>query len=85
LLVRAEADGFRIAASVRQRADIEEMKHRTFRFGPSTPIGRAVRTASPIMRRRRFTRSSVIRRRSRLATSAARGRISWFRCSKTKK
>jgi GAF domain-containing protein len=44
LLVRAEADGFRIAASVRQRADIEEMKHRTFRFGPSTPIGRVVRT-----------------------------------------
>ena len=44
LLVRAEADGFRIAASVRQRADIEEMKHRTFRFGPSTPIGRAVQT-----------------------------------------
>src|SRR6516165_1666249 len=44
LLVRAEADGFRIAASVRQRADIEDMKHRTFKFGPSTPIGRAVRT-----------------------------------------
>jgi transcriptional regulator with GAF, ATPase, and Fis domain len=44
LLVRAEADGFRIAASVRQRADIKEMKHRTFKFGPSTPIGRAVRT-----------------------------------------
>jgi hypothetical protein len=30
LLVRAENDGFRIAASLRQRADIEEMKHRTF-------------------------------------------------------
>jgi GAF domain-containing protein len=44
LLVRAENDGFRIVASLRQRADIEEMKHRTFRFGPSTPIGRAVRT-----------------------------------------
>ncbi len=44
LLVRAENDGFRIAASLRQRADIEEMKHRTFKFGPSTPIGRAVRT-----------------------------------------
>src|SRR6516164_2194921 len=44
LLVRAESDGFRIAASLRQRADIEEMKHRTFKFGPSTPIGRAVRT-----------------------------------------
>jgi GAF domain-containing protein len=44
LLVRAEADGFRIVASVRQRADIEEMKHRTFKFGPSTPIGRAVQT-----------------------------------------
>ena len=44
LLVRAENDGFRIVASVRQRADIEEMKHRTFKFGPSTPIGRAVRT-----------------------------------------
>src|SRR6516162_8812295 len=44
LLVRAESDGFRIVASVRQRADIEEMKHRTFKFGPSTPIGRAVRT-----------------------------------------
>src|SRR6516164_18490 len=44
LLVRAENDGFRIAASVRQRADIEDMKHRTFKFGPSTPIGRAIRT-----------------------------------------
>src|SRR6516162_1635724 len=44
LLVRAESDGFRIAASLRQRADIEEMKHRTFKFGPSTPIGRAVRS-----------------------------------------
>jgi GAF domain-containing protein len=44
LLVRAENDGFRIAASLRQRADIEDMKHRTFKFGPSTPIGRAVRT-----------------------------------------
>jgi GAF domain-containing protein len=43
LLVRAENDGFRIVAS-RQRADIEKMKDRTFRFGPSTPIGRAVRT-----------------------------------------
>jgi signal transduction histidine kinase/putative methionine-R-sulfoxide reductase with GAF domain len=43
LLVRAENDGFRIVAS-RQRADIEEMKHRTFRFGPSTPIGRAAQT-----------------------------------------
>jgi hypothetical protein len=30
LLVRAENDGFRIAASLRQRADSEEMKHRTF-------------------------------------------------------
>jgi transcriptional regulator with GAF, ATPase, and Fis domain len=44
LLVRAENDGFRIVASLRQRADIEEMKHQTFRFGPSTPIGRAIRT-----------------------------------------
>jgi hypothetical protein len=44
LLVRAENDGFRIAASLRQRANIEDMKHRTFKFGPSTPIGRAVRT-----------------------------------------
>jgi GAF domain-containing protein len=44
LLVRAENDGFRIAASLRQRADIEDMKHRTFKFGPSTPIGRAVRS-----------------------------------------
>jgi GAF domain-containing protein len=44
LLVRAENDGFRIVASLRQRADIEEMRHRTFKFGPSTPIGRAVRT-----------------------------------------
>jgi GAF domain-containing protein len=44
LLVRAENDGFRIAASWRQRANIEDMKHRTFKFGPSTPIGRAVRT-----------------------------------------
>ena len=43
LLVRAENDGFRIAASLRQRADIEDMKHRAFKFGPSTPIGRAVR------------------------------------------
>src|SRR6516164_2943414 len=44
LLVRAENDGFRIVASMQQRADIEEMKHRTFKFGPSTPIGRAVQT-----------------------------------------
>jgi GAF domain-containing protein len=44
LLVRAESDRFRIVASLRQRADIENMKHRTFKFGPSTPIGRAVRT-----------------------------------------
>jgi GAF domain-containing protein len=44
LLVRAESDGFRIVASWRQRAAIEEMKHRAFKFGPSTPIGRAVRT-----------------------------------------
>ena len=44
LLVRAENDAFRIVASWHQRADIEDMKHRTFRFGPSTPIGRAVRT-----------------------------------------
>jgi GAF domain-containing protein len=44
LLVRAENDGFRIVAALRQRADIEDMKHRTFKFGPSTPIGRAVRT-----------------------------------------
>src|ERR1700740_3707423 len=42
LLVRAENDGFRIAASLRQRANIEDMKHRAFKFGPSTPIGRAV-------------------------------------------
>jgi len=44
LLVRAENDGFRIVASWRQRADIEDMKHRTFKFEPSTPIGRAVRS-----------------------------------------
>src|SRR6516162_7686103 len=44
LLVRAEDDGFRIVASWRQRADIEDMRHRTFNFGPSTPIGRAVQT-----------------------------------------
>ena len=44
LLVRAENDGFRIVQSLRQRADIADMKHRTFRFGPSTPIGRAIRT-----------------------------------------
>ncbi len=44
LLVRAENDGFRLAATLRQRADIEDMTHRTFRFGPSTPIGRAVLT-----------------------------------------
>jgi hypothetical protein len=37
LLVRAENDGFlQIVASVRQRADTEEMKHRTFKFGPSS-------------------------------------------------
>ena len=44
LLVRAENDGFRIVASWHQLADIEGIKHRTFNFGPSTPIGRAVRT-----------------------------------------
>src|SRR6516162_8036223 len=44
LLVRAENDGFQIVASWRQRADIEDMKQRTFKFGPSTPIGRAVRS-----------------------------------------
>jgi GAF domain-containing protein len=44
LLVRAQNDGFRIVAALRQRADIEDMKHQTFKFGPSTPIGRAVRT-----------------------------------------
>ena len=44
LLVRAENDGFRIVASLHQRTDLEDMKHRTFKFGPSTPIGRAVRT-----------------------------------------
>ncbi len=44
LLVRAENDGFQIVASWHQRADIEDMKHRTFKFGPSTPIGRAVRS-----------------------------------------
>jgi transcriptional regulator with GAF, ATPase, and Fis domain len=44
LLVRAENDGFQIVASWRQRADIEDMKHRMFKFGPSTPIGRAVRS-----------------------------------------
>src|SRR6516164_5182180 len=44
LLVRAENDGFRIAASVRQRADIEDMMHRTCKFWPSTPIGRAIRS-----------------------------------------
>ena len=44
LLVRAENDGYRIVASLHQRADLEDMKLRTFRFGPSTPIGRSVRT-----------------------------------------
>jgi GAF domain-containing protein len=44
LLVRAENDGFQVVALVRQRADIEEMKHRTFKFGPSSLIGRVVRT-----------------------------------------
>src|SRR5262249_52245656 len=43
-LFRAENDGFRIAASLHQRADIADMKHRTFKFDRSTPIGRAVRT-----------------------------------------
>jgi signal transduction histidine kinase len=41
-LFRAENDDFRIVASLHQRADIEEqMKHRAFKFGPSTPNGRA--------------------------------------------
>jgi class 3 adenylate cyclase/putative methionine-R-sulfoxide reductase with GAF domain len=44
LLVRVESDGFRIVASLRQRADIEDITHRTFRPGPSTLIGRAART-----------------------------------------
>ncbi len=43
-LFRAENDGFRIVASLRQRADPEDMKHRMLKFGPSTPIGRAVLT-----------------------------------------
>ncbi len=43
-LFRAENDGFRIVASLRQRVDPEDMKHRTLKFGPSTPIGRAVLT-----------------------------------------
>src|SRR5215469_11300970 len=43
-LFRAENDGFRIAASLHQRADIADMKHRTFKFDRLTPIGRAVRT-----------------------------------------
>src|SRR6516165_5459657 len=43
-LFRAENDGFRIAASLHQRADIADMKHRTFKFPRPTPIGRAVRT-----------------------------------------
>ena len=41
-LFLAENDDFRIVASLHQRADIEEqMKHRAFKFGPSTPNGRA--------------------------------------------
>ncbi|MGA7790650.1 MAG: GAF domain-containing protein [Xanthobacteraceae bacterium] len=42
-LFRAEEDdSFRIVASSDERADVaEEMKHRTLKFGPSTPIGRA--------------------------------------------
>src|SRR6516164_1082069 len=43
-LFRAENDGFRIAASLHQRADIADMKHRTFKFDRLAPIGRAVRT-----------------------------------------
>src|SRR6516162_4170532 len=42
-LFRAENDGFRIAASLHQRADIADMKQRTFKFPRPTPIGRAVR------------------------------------------
>src|SRR6516164_3335139 len=44
LLVRVEDDDFRIVASLHQRADIEDITHRTFRPGPPTIIGRAART-----------------------------------------
>ena len=41
-LFRAENDGFRIVASSDDEADVAgQMKQRTFKFGPSTPIGRA--------------------------------------------
>ena len=44
-LFLAEMDDFRIVASLHQRADIQEqLKHRAFKFGPSTPIGRAALT-----------------------------------------
>jgi signal transduction histidine kinase len=41
-LFRAENDGFRIVASSDEGDDVaEQMKQRTFKFGPSTPNGRA--------------------------------------------
>ena len=44
-LFRADNDGFRIVASLHEQADlVEQMKHRTFKFGPSTPNGRAALT-----------------------------------------
>jgi hypothetical protein len=43
-LFRAESDGFRIVASLHQRAGLEDMKHQKFKFDRPTPIGRAVRT-----------------------------------------
>src|SRR5262249_14910530 len=44
LLVRVEDDDIRIVASLHQRADIEDITHRTFKLGPSTIIGRVART-----------------------------------------
>jgi len=41
-LFRAEGEGFRVAASLGERADfVEQMKHRALKPGPLTPIGRA--------------------------------------------
>jgi hypothetical protein len=92
LLLLYEGDWrFRVVAMINVPPAFAELRRREpiFEASPETGLGAPLPakmwSTSPIMRRRRFTRSSVIRRRSRLATSAARGRISWFRCSKTKK
>ena len=44
-LFRADNNGFRIVASLHEQADlVEQMKHRTLKFGPSTLNGRAALT-----------------------------------------